>query len=153
MARGISWSLWQLFYSPLFPSIFFLFSSHPLTTSQLLRRWKELHQNSLCSRAKSLSTTLSSPGYLKPPASLMPRSSDFVRFPHIIIHGLLSSTCLHQCLLSPIAGFSSLRGLCSLISFPLPHFTGSFNTQTVQQSCTMSTKHLFNTRLMFYLVK
>lgn len=125
---------------PFIPFHLFLFSSHPLTTPQLLRRWKELHQNSSCRRAKSLSTTLSSPGYLKTPASLMPRSSGFVQFPHIIIHGLLSSTCLHQCLLSPIAGFSSLTGLCTLISFPLCHYKGSFNTQTVQQSCTMSTK-------------
>lgn len=45
-----------------------------------LRRWKELHQTSSCSRAKCPSTTLNSPGYLKPPASLIPLSINSVLF-------------------------------------------------------------------------
>lgn len=99
------------------PSFFFFLTlsipvttpTHPLTTSQPFRRWKELHQTSSCSRAKCPSTTLSSPGYLKhlPPASLIPLNSVFVQLPvlplsliYITIHGLLSSACISVCCLS-----------------------------------------------------
>lgn len=106
----------------LFPTIpFHLFDPfHPLPTPlpspTLSRRWKELHQTNSCSRTKCPSTTLNSPGYLKPlpPASLVPLNSIFVQlllFPLSLVIVIVIS--LHQCLLSLIAGVSSLTGFFS----------------------------------------
>lgn len=123
--------------------------SHPLTTSQLFRHWKELHQTSSCSRAKCPSTTLSSPGYLKTSVSSLCHPSQrslcaaffIVPFSHPHNHTWPPFISLHQCLLSLNAGVSSLKGaLFFVISFPPPHEQVSINTWTVQQSCTMSRK-------------
>lgn len=46
-------------------------SPFPLTFPPV-RPWKELRQNSSCSRVKFLSTTLHSPGYLQPPVCPLP---------------------------------------------------------------------------------
>lgn len=77
---GIRHFFWITLTTVLFPTIpFHLFDPfHPLPTPlpspTLFRRWKELRQTSSCSRTKCPSTTLNSPGYLKPlpPASLVP---------------------------------------------------------------------------------
>lgn len=117
VASDISTSLWLLFYSPPIPSIFFTLSipyttpTHPLNTSHPFRRWKELHQTSSCSRAKCPSTTLNSPGYLKPlpPASLTPLSPIFVLTSSIRSFSASVSTVSHcRCFIS--------EGAFSLIS-------------------------------------
>lgn len=85
----------------------------PPTAPHLLRPWKELRLNSSCSRAKSPSTTLRSPGYLQSIkqtlASFEPRSSDSVRF--------LTPSSFHPAVLVcclPSGGFPSLGGFLCL---------------------------------------
>ena len=121
---------------------------HPSPPSNPVRPWRELHLTSSCSRAKCPSTTLNSPGYLKPlsPASLILVNTINVWLPlfplsfiYIIIQNPLTlQISLHYCLLPLIAGPSSLRGLFFfLISLHPSQKQDSSNTWTMQQSCTM----------------
>ncbi len=129
----------------------------PLPTSSPpptpLRHWKELHQTSSCSRAKCPSTTLNSPGYLKPlpPTSLIPLNSiNFCSASSLLPFLSSTSSYIHTASLHQPASVSAVshcrcfisEGSFSLISLTPPHRQDSLNTWRVQQSCTISKRHM-----------